>query len=68
MSNAFHRPGYEESVLYSDDEFEPYGYASPALAKVGGAQQRVDAYSRFGPYEREIEAAVLRRLETYPGC
>ena len=42
--------------------------ATIRLAKVGGAQQRFDAYSRFGPYEREIEAAVLRRLEAYPGC
>ena len=64
MTNAYNRPGFEESVLYSDDDYEPYGYASPELAQA----EIQPAYSRFGPFEREIEAAVLRRLDAYPGC
>jgi len=64
MSNAFNRPGFDESVLYSDDDYEPYGYGSPQLLPA----EVQAAYARFGPYEREIEAAVLRRLDAYPGC
>ena len=66
MSNANHRRGFEESVLFSDDDYEPYGYASPQLLPVAVATP--GAYAKLGPYEREIEAAVLRRLECYPGC
>jgi hypothetical protein len=66
MSDAMNRPGFEESILYSDDDYEPYGYVSPQVVAAAEAQQPV--YSRYGPYEREIEAAVLRRLEAYPGC
>jgi len=64
MSKAFNRPGFEESILYSDDDYEPYGYGSPQLA----AAEMQAVYSRSGPYEREIEAAVLRNLEACPGC
>jgi len=65
MSNVINRMGYEESILYSDDDYEPYGYASPRVAQVAETEP---AYSHFGPHEREIEAAVLRGLDTYPGC
>lgn len=67
MSNALHHPGFEESVLYSDDDYEPYGYNSPRLTSTTEATQSA-LWSRFGPYEREIEAAVLRKLDFYPGC
>lgn len=64
MSNSFNRSGFEESVLYSNDDYEPYGYASPQVASTyEGA-----GYAITCPYEREIEAAVLRRLDSYPGC
>ncbi len=39
------------------------GYVSPQLASGFQAAGYAGSY----PYEREIEAAVLRRLETYPG-
>jgi hypothetical protein len=64
MSNGLHHTGFEESILYSDDDYEPYGYVSPQLEPVSGSA----ANSSSCPYEREIEAAVLRRLDAYPGC
>lgn len=64
MRNAFDREGFEESILYSDDDYEPYGYVSTQLA----LHTEAATSSRFGPYEREIEAAVLRQLDVYPGC
>jgi len=27
MSNAYNRTGFEESILSSEDDFEPYGWA-----------------------------------------
>ena len=63
MSNTFNRSGFEESILYSDEDYEPYGYVSPQT--VQGSE--TSGYSSPCPYEREIEAAVLRRLDAYPG-
>jgi hypothetical protein len=64
MSNAFDRAGFEASVLYSDEDYEPYGYVSPQLAPVAGAA----GHGSICPYEREIEEAVLHKLDAYPGC
>lgn len=60
MTNAIIRTGFEESILYSDDDYEPYGYVSPQLAT---GLESVGNWNH--PYERQIEAAVLRRLD---GC
>lgn len=62
MSNTFNRSGFEESILYSDEDYEPYGFVSPQA--VQGRDKSAHSSSR--PYEREIEAAVLRRLGSYP--
>jgi hypothetical protein len=61
MSTSHDPNGYDASILCCDQDDEPYGHAvSPRLAVVTESA----AGSRFGPFEREIEAAVLRRLDT----
>ena len=64
MRRARPRTRFQESILYSDEDHEPYVYVSPQpttwLDSAG--------FSGSCTYEREIEAAVLRRLDTYPGC
>jgi hypothetical protein len=62
MTEAFDRMGFEESVLYSDDDYEPYGYVTVQPAAEAATQPCL------GPFEREVEAAVLRQLDAYPGC
>lgn len=64
MSNVYDRTAFEDAILYSDDDYEPYGYATPQL-EIGTDTPNG---SRFEPYKREIEAAILKRLESYCGC
>jgi len=64
MSNAFNHSGFEESILYSDEDYEPYGYVSPQTV----LDSHTSGHSSPCPYEREIKAAVLRQLDAYPGC
>jgi hypothetical protein len=52
--------GYDESVLQSDDDFEPYGFDSPRLAE--SAWNREEDPLEPG-YHRVIEGAVLAGLE-----
>ena len=64
MSNAYDRTAFEDAILYSDDDYEPYGFVT-TQCEIG---RDTSDGSSFGPYEREIEAAVLKRLEAYTGC
>ena len=50
--------GYEESILHSQDDFEPYGFSEPRLQSAVPAtgEQSVD------PFEPIIGGAVLRGL------
>lgn len=61
MRNPHQYDGFEDAVLRSNEDYEPYGYAQPQLAShaFAGAQLR-----ERGLYERDrvIEAAVLARL------
>ena len=60
MSNPFEHPGYEESILYSNDDYEPYGYVAPQLLSVSDAGLHT---ARLGNHERVIEAALLQKFE-----
>ena len=68
MRHTIDHRGFEESVLYSNEDFEPYGFTAIELVPVTNAARDSGGASRLGPYERAIEAAVLRRLDTYPNC
>ncbi|MCU0836461.1 MAG: hypothetical protein MUC77_18820 [Chromatiaceae bacterium] len=60
MRHTYDPAGFDEAILRSDDDFEPYGFAQPQLA----------AYDTRSPWDprrpahldRVIEAAVLRQL------
>lgn len=67
MKDGFTCPGYDNAVLYSDDDYEPYGYTSLQLAPVEESGERKET-DRSGDFEREIEAAVLSRLGGDTGC
>lgn len=67
MSDDFNCPAYEQSILHSDDDYEPYGYESVQLVSVESVPES-EAVSRFGAYEREIESMVLSRYGDYTGC
>lgn len=65
MIKRFNRPGFEESILHSDDDFEPYGFVSLDLQASGTESP---GHIGSSPFVREIEAAVLRRLNTDADC
>lgn len=52
--------GYNESVLESDDDFEPYGFDSPRLAEV---PWNPEGTLRGRDFCRMIEAAVMIDIE-----
>jgi len=60
MSNPFDHPGYEESISYSNDDYEPYGYASPRLLPVADA---VFTSTSSRSHERAVEALLSQRSE-----
>ena len=60
MHQSLNPFGYDESVLQSDDDFEPYGFGSQRLTQVGwspgGAPRKHD-------FPEVIEAAVLAGMK-----
>lgn len=52
--------GYDESVLASDEDFEPYGFGSPHLAE---AAWEPAAAPRPGTFSQVIEAALLAEIK-----
>jgi hypothetical protein len=52
--------GYDESVLESDEDFEPYGFNSPRLAEVAWSPERA---LRRRDFSRVVEAAALNGIE-----
>lgn len=52
--------GYDESILNSDEDFEPYGFASPRLAEPAWGKASAPGTADFrGP----IGAAALEALD-----
>ena len=64
MTRIFNRPGFEEAILNSADDYEPYGFVEPRLAEVA-IDARDDATRARD--QRVIEAALLARFQE-PGC
>lgn len=54
MSDHYDAAGYEESVLSSGDDYEPYGYLPPELR-----QAEFTSQPRNAAFERVIEARLL---------
>jgi hypothetical protein len=52
--------GYDESVLHSDDDFEPYGFGGQHLARVSWS---LDGAPRSREFREVIEASVLAGME-----
>lgn len=63
MNHPYDRAGFDDAVLRSSQDFEPYGYVQPRLAALEEAARRIEAW-RPGGYARErvIEGAVLADL------
>jgi hypothetical protein len=59
MRHPYDCAGFDEAILSSDDDFEPYGFAQPQLATY-------DPWARWDQrpahLDRVIEAGVLRQL------
>ena len=64
MYDSFHQAGFEDSVLNSKDDYEPYGYAEPGLIPVSTGKHTA---SRQSVYDRVIEAEILSQ-STMVGC
>jgi hypothetical protein len=65
MSHPFDTAAFEDSILNSNDDYEPYGFlASHAVAAAHG-RPHVDR--RFGIHARAIEASVLDNFDSV-GC
>jgi len=60
MSNTFDHPGYEESISYSNDDYEPYGYVSPRLLPVTDS---VFTSAHARSHERTVAALLSQRSE-----
>ena len=66
MYDTFDQAGFEDSVLNSQDDFEPYGYAAPQLLPVAAAVQQGNSWRRLA-HERVIEAEILSQ-SSMVGC
>lgn len=55
MNEIYDREGFTEAILESVDEYEPYGYVSPALALVGNDY----SMSREVKHDRVVESMLL---------
>lgn len=64
MYDSFDQAGFEDSVLNSQDDFEPYGYAVPQLMPISAARH---TSFRQAVYDRVIEAEILSQ-STMVGC
>jgi hypothetical protein len=60
MHQSLNPFGYDESVLQSDDDFDPYGFGSQRLAQVGWSPGGAPGKRYFCEV---IEAAVLAGME-----
>jgi len=63
MSHPFDTAAFEDSILNSSDDYEPYGFLASHTTTVHGPH--VDR--RFGIYARAIEASVLDDFDSV-GC
>lgn len=60
MRHPYDRAGFDDAILCSDDDYEPYGFAAPRLA----VHDRLVpwGHQRTSHRDRVIEARVLRQL------
>ena len=60
MRHPYDCAGFDEAILRSDDDFEPYGFVQPQLAACDTLSRRDS--QRPAHFNRVIEAAALRQL------
>jgi hypothetical protein len=64
MSDLFDQTGFEDSILNSNDDYEPYGYVAPQLMPAGAGM----VTERRNPiHHRIIEAELLSQCDSV-GC
>lgn len=67
MNRIFHRAGFEEAILDSADDYEPYGFVEPRLVPVSVGDDAARQAAAKTRDQRVIEAAVLGHFHE-PGC
>ena len=64
MHDQYDQAGFEDSILYSDDDYEPYGYDARQLMPIGAA---IGVGKSPVVRDRVIEAELLNQ-STMVGC
>ena len=67
MTRIYHRAGFEEAILGSADDYEPYGFVEPGLVPVSAGDDATRQAAAKARDQRVIEAAVLGHFHE-PGC
>ncbi|MGA7978857.1 MAG: hypothetical protein WCA32_01360 [Chromatiaceae bacterium] len=67
MSHPFDHAAFEDCILSSSDDYEPYGFQTPHLATVASVQRPSEVDARFGIHARAIEADLLDNFDSV-GC
>ena len=67
MTRIFQRAGFEEAILDSADDYEPYGFVEPRLVPVSAGNHATRQAAAEARDRRVIEAAVLGYFHE-PGC
>ena len=62
MTRIFNYPGFEEAILNSADDYEPYGFVEPRLAAVSADDHALRQATVQALDQRVIEAALLARF------
>lgn len=67
MTRIFHRAGFQESILNSAEDYEPYGFVEPGLVPVSADESAARQATSLEREKRVIEAALLAHFHE-PGC
>jgi hypothetical protein len=67
MPTSFHRAGFEEAILDSADDYEPYGFVEPGLIPVAADESAARQAARAERDRRVIEASLVELFHE-PGC
>ena len=67
MTRIFNHEGFEEAILNSADDYEPYGFVEPRLATVATDPYAARQAATQARDHRVIEAELLARFHE-PGC
>lgn len=59
MRHIADQPGFEDAILNSDDDYEPYGYVTPLPVSMETSHH---SRIRNAAHDRVIEAQLLRHL------